>query len=66
MAFTDFNSPDEVQQAYSITYCEEEFLHAAPKMPSDAFSLPEQPIYGIVTDAELWQFGRLTKITSCI
>jgi hypothetical protein len=25
MAFTDFNSPDEVQQAYSITYAEEEF-----------------------------------------
>ena len=24
-------------------------------------SLPEQPVYGIVTDAELWQFGRLTK-----
>lgn len=37
MSFTDFNSPDEVQQAYSITYAEEEFLHAASKMPSDAF-----------------------------
>ncbi|MCI5122471.1 MAG: hypothetical protein D3908_15035 [Candidatus Electrothrix sp. AUS4] len=22
---------------------------------------PEQPIYGIVTDAEVWQFGRLTE-----
>lgn len=37
MAFTDFNSPDEVQKAYSITYAEEEFLHAAPRMPSDSF-----------------------------
>jgi hypothetical protein len=37
MAFTDFNSPDEVQQAYSITYTEEEFLYAASRMPSEAF-----------------------------
>jgi hypothetical protein len=27
MASTDFNSPDEVQQAYSITYAEEEFIY---------------------------------------
>lgn len=24
-------------------------------------SRPEQPVFGIVTDAEVWQFGRLTK-----
>ncbi|TAA73962.1 MAG: hypothetical protein CDV28_1465 [Candidatus Electronema aureum] len=37
MAFTDFNSPNEVQKAYSITYAEEEFLHDVLRMPSGAF-----------------------------
>lgn len=33
MAFTDFNSADEVQQAYRIVYTETEFLHFEPKSP---------------------------------
>jgi hypothetical protein len=37
MAFTDFNSPDEVQKAYNITYSEEEFLHSVPRTPSESF-----------------------------
>ncbi|MCI5212792.1 MAG: hypothetical protein D3910_29270 [Candidatus Electrothrix sp. ATG2] len=37
MAFTDFNSPDEVQKAYNITYSEEEFLHPVPRTPSENF-----------------------------
>lgn len=37
MAFTDFNSPEEVQKAYNITYSEEEFLHPVPRTPSENF-----------------------------
>ena len=37
MAFTDFNSPDEVQKIYQITYAEEDFLQRTSKMPSDSF-----------------------------
>ncbi len=35
MAFTDFNSLDEVQQVYQITYHQEHFLHITPQMPSE-------------------------------
>ncbi|CAK8725146.1 Restriction endonuclease subunit R [Candidatus Electrothrix aarhusensis] len=37
MAFTDFNSPDEVQKAYNIISSEEEFLHPVPRTPSESF-----------------------------
>jgi hypothetical protein len=37
MAFTDFNSPDEVQKAYNIISSEEEFLHSVPRAPSESF-----------------------------
>lgn len=37
MAFTDFNSADEVQKAYQITYTEAEFLNSTPKPPSTTF-----------------------------
>jgi hypothetical protein len=38
MAFTDFNSPDEVQQAYNITYAEEEFLQQAHSVKNTAIN----------------------------
>ncbi|MCP4700183.1 MAG: hypothetical protein GY862_25520 [Gammaproteobacteria bacterium] len=37
MAFTDFKSADEVQQAYQIKYVEEEFLAAAPAAAPERF-----------------------------
>lgn len=37
MAFTDFNSADEVQKVYQISYAEEDFLHIVPRIPSNSF-----------------------------
>ena len=37
MAFTDFKSPDEVQQEYQIKYIEENFLKMLPVHPSQHF-----------------------------
>jgi len=50
MAFTDFNSPDEVQKTYQI-----KLLVAAQKLNQNE----NASVYGIVTDAEVWQFGKL-------
>jgi hypothetical protein len=37
MAFTDFKSADQVQQAYQIRYGEQDFLTFTPQSPSDSF-----------------------------
>ncbi len=37
MAFTDFKSADQVQQAYQIRYGEQDFLSFAPQSLSDSF-----------------------------
>lgn len=37
MAFTDFNSPDEVQKAYQIKYVEEDFLVITSVSPPEHF-----------------------------
>jgi len=39
MAFTDFQSPDEVQKAYQIRLVEKNFLTISPLKPSEAFVL---------------------------
>jgi len=39
MAFTDFNSPDEVQKAYQIKLVEKNFLTISPLEPSEQFVL---------------------------
>jgi plasmid maintenance system killer protein len=42
MAFTDFNSPDEVQKAYSITYADKS-LQVIPELNVSLRKIPHAP-----------------------